>query len=148
MRNAGLALHSSNTTSPHSRNQEASASSSSSILQHLRHPIHKNKRKSSDGPPHDNNALKRARSETKENSSGDDIILDESRSTPGGRQVTLSPKRAEDRMDFADIVNFFRLDPKTLGRKKEYQILYFPMTEPLTPAEQLARQDVHSTKIC
>jgi len=33
-------------------------------------------------------------------------------------------------------------------RKKEYQMLYFPLDEPLSQKDKLARKEVHSTRIC
>jgi len=40
-----------------------------------------------------------------------------------------------------------QLSVKQLGKKKAYQILYFPMTAPLTEAERLSRKVVTSSKI-
>ncbi|KDR81438.1 hypothetical protein GALMADRAFT_239342 [Galerina marginata CBS 339.88] len=49
--------------------------------------------------------------------------------------------------DFYTMVKKFRLEPKNLSKKKEYQILYFPMTAPLTDYERMQRKEVRSTKI-
>ncbi|KAF8894407.1 peptidase family C78-domain-containing protein [Infundibulicybe gibba] len=47
-----------------------------------------------------------------------------------------------------DILKHFRLDPKKLGRKKKYQILYFPLTPPLTQEVRIRRKVVESEKFC
>ncbi|KAJ7929281.1 peptidase family C78-domain-containing protein [Mycena leptocephala] len=45
-------------------------------------------------------------------------------------------KSDEDKMSSRDIVQFFRLDPKKLEKKKAYQVLYFPVSAPLDEAEK------------
>ncbi|KAF9567624.1 DUF1671-domain-containing protein [Agrocybe pediades] len=50
-------------------------------------------------------------------------------------------------MDTFRLVKKFRLDPKSLSKKKQYQILYFPMTAPLTDYEKGQKKQVRSTKI-
>ncbi|EAU88402.2 hypothetical protein CC1G_05168 [Coprinopsis cinerea okayama7 len=57
--------------------------------------------------------------------------------TPGGKTF-----------DYKGIVRHFRLGSKKLGKNKQYQILYFPMTEPLSDSEIRSRKVVTSTKIC
>jgi hypothetical protein len=44
------------------------------------------------------------------------------------------------------ILTPFRLNTKQLGKKDRYQILYFPLTEPLTEQERLACRVVVSDK--
>ncbi|KAG9226060.1 hypothetical protein CCMSSC00406_0008722 [Pleurotus cornucopiae] len=53
-----------------------------------------------------------------------------------------------EKMQPSQVLVSFRLEPKKLGNKKEYQILYFPMTAPLTEKEQNARKVVRSTRYC
>ncbi|KAF9487880.1 hypothetical protein BDN71DRAFT_1457989 [Pleurotus eryngii] len=48
----------------------------------------------------------------------------------------------------SQVLASFRLESKKLGNKKEYQILYFPMTAPLTEKEWNARKVVRSTRYC
>ncbi|KAF9532353.1 peptidase family C78-domain-containing protein [Crepidotus variabilis] len=51
-------------------------------------------------------------------------------------------------LDLWTMTQKFRLDLKNLSKKKEYQILYFPMTAPLTEYERKERKDVvRSTRI-
>jgi len=85
--------------------------------------------------------------------SDDEVIIVDGPSS--ARHVNPIPKQqgnqrtvyvSED--DPIEIVSFFKLDPKKLGRKKEYQILYFPLSEPLSQKEQLARKEVRSTNMC
>ena len=77
----------------------------------------------------------------------------------------LKKLRPEDALDALEIVNLFKLDPKTLGyvdhsppshcvscangacRKNAYQILYFLMNEPLSEHERLARKEEFSMKM-
>ncbi|KAJ7445762.1 peptidase family C78-domain-containing protein [Mycena galericulata] len=100
--------------------------------------------------------LKRSRLDNEgrrpENAGGDDdddevqIIHDSRDENLPGRGKMTSPVRdkkkekekekIEDTMSTPDILKFFRLDPKKLEQKKAYQVLYFPMTEPLSDAEK------------
>lgn len=75
-------------------------------------------------------------------------------------------KQTNSARDTADsqVLNRLRLDSKKFGlvsypfqrsenadqhsRKKQYQILYFPMTAPLTKQERIQRKEVTSTKVC
>ncbi|PPQ74213.1 hypothetical protein CVT26_004504 [Gymnopilus dilepis] len=58
----------------------------------------------------------------------------------------ILPQKTEGFNTFA-MLKKFRLDPKALGKKKEYQILHFPMTAPLTDYERMQRKVVRSTRI-
>lgn len=42
--------------------------------------------------------------------------------------------------------NLLTISLHAYRKKNEYQILYFPMEDPLSPDEQLARKEVYSTK--
>jgi len=156
LRKAGLAAHSSSSTTFLSSHVEQ-PHASSSVLQLIRHPIHKNKRRVSDASS-PNNKSKRPRLGATDDDGDDDVIIIDD---PMGGQENQIPKlqpqqqqkkkielSPEEQLKPVDIVNFFRLDPKALGRKKEYQILYFPLDEPLSRNDQLARKEVHSTRIC
>lgn len=62
------------------------------------------------------------------------------------------PSTSQQRPDFdtlspPEVLKIFRLDMKMLRRNNKYQILWFPMTEPLTEAEKLNQQVVTSEKI-
>ncbi|KAF8797859.1 hypothetical protein BYT27DRAFT_7236821 [Phlegmacium glaucopus] len=59
-----------------------------------------------------------------------------------------SKNTPKDGLDLYSILKKFRLDPKSLSKNKEYQILYFPMTAPLTDREKMERKaKVTSIKI-
>ncbi|KJA18602.1 hypothetical protein HYPSUDRAFT_144808 [Hypholoma sublateritium FD-334 SS-4] len=49
--------------------------------------------------------------------------------------------------DLYEIVKKFRLEPKKLQKKKQYQILYFPVTAPLSETERKQKRQVTSIKI-
>ncbi|KAI5835659.1 hypothetical protein K523DRAFT_1980 [Schizophyllum commune Tattone D] len=51
-------------------------------------------------------------------------------------------------LDWGQTMRFFRKDGKQLNKKDSYQILYFPLTLPLTEAEKVRRRVVYSTRIC
>ncbi|KAF9456722.1 peptidase family C78-domain-containing protein [Collybia nuda] len=70
--------------------------------------------------------------------------------TPAHPRHKLDGSRSDH--DMRDVMsnmslNRFRLDARKFG-KKQYQILYFPMTAPLTTQERMQRKDVVSTKFC
>ncbi|KAF9001936.1 peptidase family C78-domain-containing protein [Cyathus striatus] len=50
-------------------------------------------------------------------------------------------------VDFKDLLKRFIVDDKAFRSKDQYQILYFPMTNPLTESERLGRKIVTSTKM-
>ncbi|KAJ7168151.1 peptidase family C78-domain-containing protein [Mycena crocata] len=70
------------------------------------------------------------------------VIISDSRDENLSGRGKPSPKRDKkkaedgDKMSTPDILKFFRLDPKKLEKKKAYQVLYFPMSEPLTDLEK------------
>ncbi|KAL1687316.1 peptidase family C78-domain-containing protein [Schizophyllum commune] len=51
-------------------------------------------------------------------------------------------------LDWGQTMRFFRKDGKQLNKKDSYQILYFPLTPPLTETEKMRRRVVYSTRIC
>jgi len=53
----------------------------------------------------------------------------------------------KDGIDLYSMLKKFRLDPKGLSKRKQYQILYFPMTAPLTDREKMERKHVTCVKI-
>ncbi|KAJ7756846.1 peptidase family C78-domain-containing protein [Mycena maculata] len=60
--------------------------------------------------------------------------------TSPARDKKKGKEKPEDTMSTSDVLNFFRLDPKKLEKNKAYQVLYFPMTGPLSDLEiRLAR---------
>lgn len=175
MRNAGLAsiASSSISSSGSTSNPSQQPGPSSSILQHLRHPVHKNKRRASDSLSPDNNNGKAKRPRSSE-----PIDVDEYVDSTGEVQANPQPRKQqedrgpgrniEEKLNPMDTIDFFRVNPDQLrqvfsphircdyllildmlfSRKKEYQILYFPLDEPLCRQKQLARKEVRSISIC
>ncbi|KAJ6547116.1 peptidase family C78-domain-containing protein [Mycena capillaripes] len=84
----------------------------------------------------------RLQQEEEEDDDDEVIIVGDSRdeNVPGrGKMVPKNDKKKFDdgeKMSTRDILQFFRLDPKKLEKKKAYQILYFPVSVPLDEAEK------------
>lgn len=74
----------------------------------------------------------------------DDVIVIDSDSEEHGPSSRPDAKTEE--VDFTKVIKHFRLSPAKL-KKDKYQILYFPMTAPLTERERLQRRVVTSKKI-
>ncbi|PCH38291.1 DUF1671-domain-containing protein [Wolfiporia cocos MD-104 SS10] len=49
--------------------------------------------------------------------------------------------------DWSKVLNIVRLSASMLRKKRRYQILYFPLTEPLTESERWARRELTCVKI-
>lgn len=65
------------------------------------------------------------------------------------KQQQTRPKDDFDELgDPLKLLQSFREDTKKIGRKTQYQILYFPLTNPYTEKERLSRKVVTSTKGC
>ncbi|KAF8184941.1 peptidase family C78-domain-containing protein [Mycena galopus ATCC 62051] len=69
----------------------------------------------------------------------DVIVISDSDDENLPQRVNLSPKKKADdgkqQLRTRDVLQFFRLDPKKLEKKKAYQVLYFPLSAPLDEAE-------------
>ncbi|KAI1796022.1 peptidase family C78-domain-containing protein [Ganoderma leucocontextum] len=108
--------------------------------------VNSRKRKSPD--PHGGSVKKK-----REGSSRDrDVIViddDEDENRDRGAKPSSSSNQwsDSDTLSPAEVLKVFRLDIKTLRKNKKYQILWFPMTNPLSEAEKLNRQIVTSEKI-
>ncbi|KAM5539029.1 hypothetical protein V8D89_007252 [Ganoderma adspersum] len=87
----------------------------------------------------------------RENSSGDQdvIVIDDDEDEGRDRKpLSSSHQRPDfDTLSPAEVLKVFRLDNKMLRKNKKYQVLWFPMTEPLTEAQKLNRQIVTSEKV-
>ncbi|EKM55631.1 uncharacterized protein PHACADRAFT_173790 [Phanerochaete carnosa HHB-10118-sp] len=75
----------------------------------------------------------------------DDIIVVNSDSEGEGPSQSTSSRVEE--VDLAKVLKTFRLSASSLAKKDKYQILYFPMTAPLSDSERLQRRVVTSKKI-
>ncbi|KAJ3523640.1 hypothetical protein NMY22_g11347 [Coprinellus aureogranulatus] len=89
----------------------------------------------------------------KEEQVDDDIVITGFKSTgkvkiattlsPGNRPSGVSPKPQLGAKD----LQMFRISLKALEKHKQYQVLYFPMTAPLSESERLQRRTPVSTKV-
>lgn len=72
--------------------------------------------------------------------------------TPTIQDLTIHPASddnawpEEQELDPAKVVNFFRVNIQRLSKHDEYQVLYFPMTDPLTEHEKRQRVVVTSER--
>ncbi|KAF9052718.1 peptidase family C78-domain-containing protein [Panaeolus papilionaceus] len=60
---------------------------------------------------------------------------------PSKRRVSLWPS------DETSVLKAFRIQPFKVGKKNDYQVLYFPMTAPLTETQRLQSKEVRSIKV-
>ncbi|EGN96104.1 hypothetical protein SERLA73DRAFT_185648 [Serpula lacrymans var. lacrymans S7.3] len=120
------------------------ASSCINLLPLSKRNISKQKRKAS--PPFEGNKAKRLRSTP----DGDDdvIIIDEDISQENAGTSATGSSHSELELDPQDVVKFFRVNNSRLGKKDQYQILYFPMEDPWDEKERSSRKEVTSTKVC
>ncbi|KAK7023904.1 peptidase family C78-domain-containing protein [Favolaschia claudopus] len=80
------------------------------------------------------------------------IVVDDSDDENVPASENTSPDRKKKKTEpqklaTSDVLQFFRLDPKTLEKKKAYQILYFPMSPPMDDAEKRRARVVYGEKI-
>ncbi|EIW60199.1 uncharacterized protein TRAVEDRAFT_164804 [Trametes versicolor FP-101664 SS1] len=118
------------------------ASSSSRVLHKVMHPVETMKSKKRKSVERDAAVPKRKRL----SDPGDviDISDTEEEKPPAG------PSKApvsHDEPDFGAVLKFFRVSLSSLNKKNKYQILYFPLEEPLTEQEKLRRRIVTSEKV-
>ncbi|KAJ7273239.1 peptidase family C78-domain-containing protein [Mycena rebaudengoi] len=104
--------------------------------------------------------LKRACSENREvrrDEEDDEVqIVHDSRdkNLRGGDENQKSPVHGKkqdnkgDSMSASEFLKNFRLDPKKLEKKNAYQILYFPMTKPLSDVQKRRGKPIFSEQIC
>jgi len=71
-----------------------------------------------------------------------------------GRQRTKVDKgnvktgESEKILDSKKILKSFRVDEKKLAKRDKYQVLWFPMEDPLTESDKQARREVKSEHVC
>ncbi|RDB21250.1 Zinc finger with UFM1-specific peptidase domain protein [Hypsizygus marmoreus] len=103
---------------------------------------------------HSNSKRARSASSCEANDSDNDevIFLSPSRDQPPPNIHGVKPPngKASDvvtALDLSRLLTRFKLTSSQLG-KKEYQILYFPMSDPLTERQKSRRKVVTSTRVC
>ncbi|KAI0781089.1 peptidase family C78-domain-containing protein [Trametes elegans] len=148
IRQAGLQYHNSKTSGRHgtTTTTTTTSSSSSSVLRHVIHPmktVKSKKRKSVEHLPKENGP-KRKRPSDPGPQNGDEVIVIDSDSD--AEQPKNAPDAKPDELDPGEVLKLFRLSSRLL-RKDKYQILYFPLEEPLTEQEKLRRHIVMSERV-
>ncbi|KAL1722600.1 peptidase family C78-domain-containing protein [Schizophyllum commune] len=115
------------------------------------------KRRAPESPPNQRATQRHAGSANGENArTGNAAHHTVNETTPNGPTPTrgnaLAPRGGasapKQDLDWGQTMRFFRKYGKQLNKKDSYQILYFPLTPPLTEAEKLRRRVVYSTRIC
>ncbi|KAI0374736.1 DUF1671-domain-containing protein [Pilatotrama ljubarskyi] len=144
IRQAGLHYH--NPGRPN-----GATSTASKVLHRMMHPVEtvKSKKRKSTEAPHSNDTLfKRKRPSDPESRGGGEVILIESDSD---EDVKPSAKAKQvvrpDELDSNVVLAVFRIDAKKLKKRDKYQILYFPLEDPLSEQEKLRRRVVTSEKV-
>ncbi|KAI9064277.1 DUF1671-domain-containing protein [Trametes sanguinea] len=125
------------------------AASVSEVVHKVMHPVEtikSKKRKSLESPP-DESGPKRTRPSDPAARIAADVIVIESDSEDE-KPTTSSTKAAQpDELDLNDVLKLFRIDAKFLKKKDKYQILYFPLEEPLTEQQKCERRIVESAYV-
>ncbi|KAJ7074213.1 DUF1671-domain-containing protein [Mycena amicta] len=92
-----------------------------------------------DDPP----PLKRSRTDEKEvieidDDEDEDVIIAMPRNNlnPKSPKPKPRPQNAVDKVATVDVLKVFRLQPKRIIKEKKYQVLYFPLTAPLSALEK------------
>jgi len=63
----------------------------------------------------------------------DDVVIIDNPHTQGVQEkMHKEKKKADHALATTEVLKFFRLNHRKLGKNKEYQVLYFPMSEPLS----------------
>ncbi|KIP09247.1 hypothetical protein PHLGIDRAFT_126409 [Phlebiopsis gigantea 11061_1 CR5-6] len=104
------------------------------VLQRILHP------QSSGNTLQSKNKAKRLRA-------GDEVIILDSDSDCDDSGSSRKPASPPPEIKPSKILNVFRVSPSNIARKDKYQILYFPMTAPLTDEERHQRKVVTSKKV-
>ncbi|RPD79922.1 DUF1671-domain-containing protein [Lentinus tigrinus ALCF2SS1-7] len=145
IRQAGLQHH-----NPAPANNPSSPSKSAKVLHHVMHPVETIKSHKRKSPDTGAGSSKRKRI----GSAPDDdnvIIITDDEEEPAQRPAggfDLPRRNEPDGWNYTEVLKLFRIDGKSLQKQKKYQILYFPLKEPLSEADKRNRRVVTSLKIC
>ncbi|KAG2348536.1 DUF1671-domain-containing protein [Suillus weaverae] len=118
------------------------------VLQSVMHPTSNGRSSKLKRPSSSSDMQQHKR--TKSSESDDEIIIVEDSDAPrNGQGSGASPGQTQpSTLDPSNVVNHFRLGTSKLQRKQNYQILYFPMTDPWTIEERNKRKVVMSISCC
>ncbi|KAF5373126.1 hypothetical protein D9758_001699 [Tetrapyrgos nigripes] len=84
-----------------------------------------------------------------DNEDDDEIVFVSETKASGPKKSTFSWKKGQEGEDplFIDVLKFFRWENNRVKQKNKYQILYFPLTEPLTILDRMDRKVLRSERI-
>ncbi|KAI0807167.1 peptidase family C78-domain-containing protein [Fomes fomentarius] len=133
-----------------SRVDHASSSKPARVLHAAMHPVETirlHKRKSPDRPV---GSWKKQRTNGNVRVDDKDIIVieddeDDAENRSNANKLSIQ-RNSLDVLDPNEVLKLFRIAPKALRRHKQYQILWFPLTDPLTEEEKMRRRVVTSQK--
>lgn len=97
--------------------------------------------------PHSSGNTLRSKNKAKRLRAGDEVIILDSDSDCDDSGSSRKPASPPPEIKPSKILNVFRVSPSNIARKDKYQILYFPMTAPLTDEERHQRKVVTSKKV-
>ncbi|KAL7283270.1 hypothetical protein ACG7TL_002699 [Trametes sanguinea] len=140
IRQAGLDYHSPD------RHEAADVSK---IMHKVLHPVETikaNKRKSLEPLPNESGP-KRKRPSDPAARATEDVIVIEADSEDEKPAANAAKAAQPDELDPSNVLKVFRIDAKSLKKKDKYQILYFPLEDPLTEQQKRARRSVTSEKV-
>ncbi|RDX48285.1 DUF1671-domain-containing protein [Lentinus brumalis] len=147
IRQAGLQHHNINTARV---GHPSSPSKSAKVLHHVLHPVETMRSHKRKSPDVQAGSSKRKRI-GREPDDEDVIVITDDEEVPARRPGggSAPPQRNQpDDLNPSDVLKVFRIDGKSLKKKKKYQILYFPLEEPLSEHEKRNRREVTSLKVC
>ncbi|KAG2041522.1 peptidase family C78-domain-containing protein [Suillus americanus] len=118
------------------------------VLQSVMHPTSNGRSSKLKRPSSSSDMQQHKR--TKSSESDDEIIIVEDFDEPknGQRSGVSASQTQPSTLDPSNVVNHFRLGMSKLKRKQNYQILYFPMTDPWSIEERDKRKVVTSISCC
>ncbi|KAH9030674.1 DUF1671-domain-containing protein, partial [Lactarius pseudohatsudake] len=144
------------------RPNESKYSTARHVVQSLKEPFRSHKKRATPGGRrHGDSSAKRPHSSPL----GDDnVIVIEDSEPEEGASTKVGPQSHDSRtkvekwlvktgenikvLDTKKTLNLFRVDEKKLAKRDKYQVLWFPMEDPLTESDKQARREVISEHVC
>ncbi|KAI8998781.1 peptidase family C78-domain-containing protein [Trametes punicea] len=133
----------------HSPDQHKAATASK-VLHKMLHPVEtiKSKKRKSLDPPSALTSPKRKRPRDDAVPTDGEVIVIDSDTEDDEKPSRSEAKAAHpDELNPNAVLKVFRINTKSLKKKDKYQILYFPLDDPLTDAEKRRRRVVTSEKV-